>query len=322
MKTISVGGIRGKSFLVETLSDALRNRGLSVYSKITGDIPFVYDGSRKIEINRENHKGVLYENLRLPKSGYDALVVENQGVSPYTCRMFNRMVNPDIGIITNVRLDHTESLGRNLEEIKRSFIYAYEDVPVVLIGNGKPGKIPKTELLPLVNKVLTLMELPSLSVKEENSIFETIKLELTPKRLSSRDILYFNGSKINDVTSTEEIYNYLKKIYNMKFTIFANLRHDRVGRTNTFLPFFVKCILDGDRVVLHGRGSTGVVKYLMGCGFNKESVFALEDVTPTRAVDILLDYSSGRILFSACNGATEFMREVNNKISNYIDRHV
>lgn len=300
MKKISVSGIRGKSSFIEYLGEVLQLRGYNVFMKITGDIPLVKSNKGK-EVIKRTGPSILYENLRLPTEGYDFLIAENQGITPYTCKVFNKMLKPDLGVITNIRLDHVESLGRNTGEIQKSFNYAYAGIPTIY---GKPsGVIPKAELIDLVDECLVALRLEGLTQDERRYLNERIKNDLTPRQLSN--CLYFNGAKINDVESTAIMYNYLKKNYPTQFVIFANFRKDRVGRTKTFISFLEDCVKMGDVVYLHGKGADYVKKKI-----NYINVDVIKSDAPEDALLTLKNAAEGRLIFTCGNGATDYMRQL------------
>ncbi len=110
---IVVTGTRGKSGATRWLYEILYGRGRDAFAKITGNRPLVlHDGE----------SNTLYENISLiaefvPElDAYepdDVAIFENQGITEYTTRLFNqRLTDPDIIVLTNVRQDHTDTLGK------------------------------------------------------------------------------------------------------------------------------------------------------------------------------------------------------------------
>src|SRR5512137_1282621 len=99
---IIVEGTRGKSSTVKMLEEMMRGLGKKTFAKITGEeTPFlVYDGVM-IPLYRQN-KAVLLDYETVPtilNFDIDALVLENQAITPYTMRHVHYMVRPQHVII-------------------------------------------------------------------------------------------------------------------------------------------------------------------------------------------------------------------------------
>lgn len=280
---ISVSGTRGKTTTVNILHDVLRSRGLRVISKTTGERAVVRDDTEREIVKRP--RSVLYENLDLIRSDHDVMIVENQAITPYTMRAFNTMLRPDIAIITNVRLDHTEFLGESREEIARSFCSSFvrsiktvisgemrQEVERVLReGAEKIGAdyikaeyhgIPGSEAIGIADAVLLHIFGERMSFDERREILSKLDEVLSARR--RKDLLWYNGAKINDPDSAEMVLNYLRGKYKRDMAISANLRGDRRDRTAVFSRFlreFSK--LDWvRRVFVSGPASGSVARFI------------------------------------------------------------
>jgi len=280
---ISVSGTRGKTTTVNMLHDMLRSRGLSVISKTTGERAVVRDNTER-EI-AERPRSVLYENLNIIKSNYDIIIVENQAITPYTMRAFNLMVKPDIVIITNVRLDHTEFLGEKREDIARSFCSSFvKSIKTVISGEKrqeigeilKKGaekigasyvkaedyEIPGSETVGIAEAVLMHVFGERMDYDEKKDMLKRLDEMFSARK--SRSLFWYNGAKINDPDSAEIVLNYLRKKYNMEIAISANLRGDRRDRTAVFSVFlrdFSK--LDWvRRIFVSGPASSSVARFI------------------------------------------------------------
>jgi hypothetical protein len=110
------------------LEEMMRGLGKKTFAKITGEeTPFlIYDGIM-LPLYRENRAVLLdYETVpTILNFDIDAVVLENQAITPYTMRHIHYMLQPQHVIIPNIRLDHNETLGSDLEEMVHNFIDNY-----------------------------------------------------------------------------------------------------------------------------------------------------------------------------------------------------
>jgi poly-gamma-glutamate synthase PgsB/CapB len=119
---IHVNGIRGKSSICRLIDAGLRAGGFAVFTKTTGTCPTT------IQVDGCEHpirrKGLpsIKEQLQILRQAArqkaDVLVIECMAVLPeYQEISEESMLRSDIGVISNVRLDHCEEMGATLDEI-------------------------------------------------------------------------------------------------------------------------------------------------------------------------------------------------------------
>lgn len=119
---IYVNGTRGKSTVTRLIDAGLRAGGFSVVSKSTGTLPVLFhtDGSSEI-IHRRGPANIREQLMLLhlaAQENADVLVIECMALQRELQRISaHRMLLPDIGIITNARIDHTDVMGETREEI-------------------------------------------------------------------------------------------------------------------------------------------------------------------------------------------------------------
>jgi poly-gamma-glutamate synthase PgsB/CapB len=137
---IHVNGTRGKSTVTRLIVAALREAGVPTLGKVTGTLPRLLwpDGSER-PVRRRGPANVReqMQALRLARRlGVRALVVECMAVRPdlqWTAEQ--HMIQATIGVMTNVRLDHREVMGRNLEDIARSLSNTIPAGTVAIVGD-------------------------------------------------------------------------------------------------------------------------------------------------------------------------------------------
>lgn len=123
---VHVNGIRGKSSVTRLIAAAFREGGIPTVAKTTGTAARIIYGhedevpiERKepdIREQRETIKRVLNER---PET--EAIVFECMAVNPiYQRYLEEQVMHSTIGVITNVRRDHTDLMGESLKEIAQS----------------------------------------------------------------------------------------------------------------------------------------------------------------------------------------------------------
>lgn len=119
---IHVNGTRGKSSVTRLIGAGLRAGGMATVTKVTGTFPRLIDtDGTDIPIHRRAAATIL-EQLAIVdyavRRGAEALVIECMALDPQYQRITERqMIHATLSVLTNVRLDHTDVMGRTLEEI-------------------------------------------------------------------------------------------------------------------------------------------------------------------------------------------------------------
>lgn len=262
---ISIEGTRGKTSLAISLHGEIVGRGRTSFCKVTGAVPLlcVNNGAQILERKGPTR---LYENvLNVPSSEY--CVLENQGVSPYTLRVFNELfVRPQIIAVTNVRLDHVEEMGRTREKIARSIASSFGKAEIVFSGEANdrlndimekrakklvrvPSEyphLPGAEIPALLNEIVGFLGLGSIDV---GAYIGTIKDRLKWKEFNG--IVFFDASKVNDPDSAALLIRWLGD----NPFLFIQLRKDRPGRTWAFLKMVRERWVNYSRVAVAGEWS-------------------------------------------------------------------
>ena len=124
---IHVNGTRGKSSVVRLIDAALRENGVKVLSKSTGTLPMILhvDG-RETQLRRHAPANIReqLELMRLAvREGAEVLVIECMAVDPqlqYAAQ--HQILQADIGVLTNVRLDPQDVMGDTLHNVLHSLL--------------------------------------------------------------------------------------------------------------------------------------------------------------------------------------------------------
>jgi gamma-polyglutamate synthase len=129
---IHVNGIRGKSSVTRLIAASLREGGIKTAAKTTGSsarilVDHKYDNlvqRKEADIAEQRRMLEFYTgdtHRMYTGEDYKAVVFECMAVNPiYQQYLEEKIMHSTIGVITNVREDHTDMLGKTLTEIARS----------------------------------------------------------------------------------------------------------------------------------------------------------------------------------------------------------
>jgi len=137
---IHVNGTRGKSTVTRLIWAALREAGIPALGKTTGAGARLLfpDGSER-PLSRRGKTNIREQlhALRLAKeTGAQAAVLECMALAPELQWVAEQsMVRATIGVITNVRTDHTEVMGRSLDEIAGCLSNTIPHRSVLVLGD-------------------------------------------------------------------------------------------------------------------------------------------------------------------------------------------
>lgn len=121
---IHVNGIRGKSSVTRLVSAALREGNIKTLGKTTGTAArLIINHNTDVVIERK--EADIAEQKRILDTYHDknyaAIVFECMAINPlYQRYLEQKIMTSTIGVITNVREDHMDLLGKTLPEIARS----------------------------------------------------------------------------------------------------------------------------------------------------------------------------------------------------------
>jgi len=129
---IHVNGIRGKSSTTRLIAGALREGGIKTAAKTTGSAArILVDHTSETPVPRKEPD--IAEQRRMLKyymgtmhrmftgEDYKAVVFECMAINPvYQRYLEEKIMHSTIGVITNIREDHTDVMGETLPEIARS----------------------------------------------------------------------------------------------------------------------------------------------------------------------------------------------------------
>ncbi|MCL2037797.1 poly-gamma-glutamate synthase PgsB [Candidatus Saccharibacteria bacterium] len=122
---VHVNGTRGKSSVTRLIAAALREGGIPTMAKTTGTAARIILGHthdiviQRKEANIHEQKRILDQYIG--DGRFRAVVLECMAINPiYQDYLESKIMHSTIGIITNVRQDHVDMMGKTLPEIARS----------------------------------------------------------------------------------------------------------------------------------------------------------------------------------------------------------
>lgn len=141
---VHVNGIRGKSTVTRYMAAVFRAAGWHTFGKTTGSAARVLTPSgADADVNRRGYPDVG-EQVRLlrafARQGAEAVVMECMAVNPLYARWLEeRVLQSHVGVITNVRLDHTDYLGDSLEAIADSLALTIPRNGIIITAEHRPA---------------------------------------------------------------------------------------------------------------------------------------------------------------------------------------
>lgn len=278
---VHVNGIRGKSTTARLIAAGLAAGGIPVVCKTTGTDPAVIgvDGTEKPlrRLGPSNIREQLQILHRAASQGAQVLVAECMALQPELQEVSqHRMLQADIGVITNVRPDHMDVMGETLGEIAESLasmvprggtLFTAETQTLgplwrraKALGTSFVQVRPKgdepAEVSFPENIALALAVCESLGVKRETALAGMCRYRPEPYGLSVwrvGEALFVNALSANDAQSTSMIWERAIGRFGNEYprrVLLLNNRGDRGRRTEAMREMAV--LLAPDEIWLMG----------------------------------------------------------------------
>ncbi|GAB4364796.1 MAG: poly-gamma-glutamate synthase PgsB [Calditrichia bacterium] len=285
---ILVNGTRGKTTTTKILHQIFSQSNLLAFAKTTGDSPLMHapDGSEQ-RIRRMGPARIT-ENIKLlsrwAKEQPDAVLLECMALHPENQFSLSRQIfRPNYVILTNLRSDHQEVMGKAAEQIAAVLYESFEpdavkfiparlvreyalsanfDHNVEQIGpqtfNGNFRNIPAEVIDESWSLVHHISAYFKLNMELARQVFEKYWKQIDDKlavELSAFNAEFLNLFSLNDPETTEKFINHLRQTrpeFRREIAL-LNLRHDRPLRTIQFSQL-VKNIFPAGTLWITGNG--------------------------------------------------------------------
>ncbi|WP_336014546.1 poly-gamma-glutamate synthase PgsB [Fusobacterium polymorphum] len=309
---IHINGIRGKSTVSRLIDAGLRVGGYKVFTKTTGTSPRIIDtDAKEFEINRQG-KANIREQIKVinwaTKEKAEILILECMAVKPelqYICE--NKILNSNIVAITNVRKDHLDEMGNNLDKIADSLSNTIPEKAIFFTAdknyfnffqNKCKDKNTKAFLCEEIKNEYWEIDFPNnialamdickylnvdgkIALKGMKSYHKdpgSLKV-LTYLNKKNFRIFFVNTLAANDPDSTEIILDRVstKTYWNNERYLLVNNRADRLSRLEQFVNFTIKFENKFDKILISGENKNLFYKYLLKNRIDKNRVIILSD---------------------------------------------
>ncbi len=277
---VHVNGTRGKSSVSRLIDAGLRAGGLRVFCKTTGTDPMTIDVNGREEPVLRRGRANIKEQLaildRAAAQGAEVLVAECMAVLPelqYTAQ--HRMLRADVGVITNVRRDHTDVMGDTLPQIAEALSNTVPRGGVLLTAEEAQARVLAEKARALgsrfvsvrpdgtepdfdfaENIALALAVCEELGVQRETALEGMRRYRRDPYALSLHRCgraVFVNGLSINDIQSTVLVWERLRgtpALAGRELSVLVNNRPDRGSRARDMADACAR--LGAKRVLLLG----------------------------------------------------------------------
>lgn len=296
---IHVNGTRGKSSVTRLIAAGLRESGKRTIAKTTGSAPrVILENGSEIPIQRP-HCPNIREQVRIcrfaAKRCAEVLVLECMAVMPeYQWVTEHKIIKSDIGVITNIRLDHIDVMGPGIKNVtysicntipKESVAYTSEKklFPYMKhVADKKKTKLSLSDLDVVSDDVLDEFSYIehkdnialALDVCKACGVKRNVALEGMKKanpdigattlyRITNnkRDIYFAHSFAANDPESTQYVIKSVKELHpDIEFCGFIlNTRADRMFRSKQLVKMLTDIPFDG--LYLIGKETSTVYSY-------------------------------------------------------------
>jgi poly-gamma-glutamate synthase PgsB/CapB len=296
---IHINGTRGKSSVTRLIAAGLREGGKRTIAKTTGSAPrIILENGSEIPIQRPRGPNIR-EQVKIckfaAKRSTDALVLECMAVMPeYQWISEHKIVRSDIGVITNIRLDHLDVMGPGIKNVTysicntvptKSISYTSEKklFPYMKkIADKKHTKLYLSNPEDVEDEVLDQFShiehkdniSLALDVCKACGVERDIALEGMKKAKpdigattfyhihdEERDVYFAHSFAANDPESTEYVIKSVKNLHpDIEFCGFIlNTRADRMFRSKQLVKMFQEMNFDG--LYLIGQETATVYAY-------------------------------------------------------------
>jgi poly-gamma-glutamate synthase PgsB/CapB len=271
---ITVTGTRGKSTVVRMLASILRESGKVVLAKSTGSqAQYVLPDGTVESVARRGVVSILEQKNVLKKAALlkaDCLVAEIMSIRPENHIVESqRILKPNIVVLTNVRRDHTEAMGDKEDDIAGVLQLDFPEGAEVFVPqehrryfdvkNFRTQSLhltvaPRTPALSpadpdsalLTNEFSENLDLVAAVARRfgiddamivrgmRNAIYDIGRLKIWTLQLDGKRIFAVNAFAANDPDSTTKVLEKAHRILSGKtgvYTGLLNLRADRPDRT-------------------------------------------------------------------------------------------
>lgn len=324
---VHVNGIRGKSSVTRLIAGALREGGVPTIAKTTGTAARLIIGHQEEEPIERRVPDIAEQRRTLSKTLKElpqtkAVVFECMAINPlYQKYLERKIMHSNIGVITNVREDHMDVLGKTLPQIAKSLtatvpynghlVTSEQSAPLLTIfdeacqkrhtklhvvntDDVSTAEIQSFEHFEFKENVAIALRVAKLAGIDRSTAFRGMLHALPDPGSFRLRTLESHGTKfhwanlfaVNDRESFIQTVNLLSQQVGTKLpkAVILNNRPDRPERVSQFLEISVKDI-QADLLVTFGAYEEQVHRELRAFSGPKPRLLQLGDSSPHRNED-------------------------------------
>ena len=303
---VHINGTRGKSSVTEYIAAGLRASGRKPFAKVTGVIPTVIlpDGTKQAVKRRGGPR--VQEQVRMVRWAHrvraDSLVLECMSIAPEFQLTERKILHPHIYVLTNIRRDHSEQMGRTEAEQAEALCAAIPQNAIVVTASGSYDVLIQKRAQEKDSTVVVVNESSADSFSAIHGGIMPMNLAIAQRvcelagcspditrqailleahrqksgtytfQINSHTVMFFNGFAVNDVPSAEL---FLKRcavnLSEQKFSIILNTRADRPFRTEEFTAW-LPTVAGIERVIVVGTHAPAAERMLHDYGLSRGKI--------------------------------------------------
>jgi len=326
---IHINGTRGKSSVTRLIGAGLRAGGISNITKVTGTFPrLIIEDGTETYIHRKAAANIL-EQLSIVKyaasRNVKALVMECMALQPqYQTITEHQMMHSNIGVMTNIRLDHTDVMGHTLPEIaetlgrtipKNEHLFTSENVIPQMVKQMADRRNTETHFIDpqsvslsemkgfryiehRENVSLALAVCQHLGIDRETALkgmYQAIPDAgaLMAHRVDAfqKQMVFYNAFAANDPDSTFLVWKKIRDEIGFEGLriVLLNTRQDRLYRADQLAEMTAtKINEETDCLILIGQSTDLVENMAIGYGISRKKILNLGYTTPEKVFEQVL----------------------------------
>ena len=169
---VCITGTRGKSSVAALLFSVLRESGRKVVAKTTGsEARLLLPDGRVVDVPRRSRPSIIEQKIAIKtavNAGADCIVVEVMSIHPENHIVESQQIlKPNVVVVTNVRRDHIDAMGRTEEEVAGVLALGIPQKTVVFIPEEENRPIFQTVAERMGAEIMVVREGFSRSLSEQ-----------------------------------------------------------------------------------------------------------------------------------------------------------
>ena len=338
---VHVNGTRGKSSTTRLIAGMLREAGYKTVAKSTGTEPrVIFDDGREVPVIRPGRSNIM-EQVKVikfaGKIGADAVVLECMALRPDFQIMERKMIEPTIGVITNIRADHLDVMGPTVEDVAKAlsgtipynghfvtasreffpFLKKVAETRNTIAHLADPEDVSDEEMKGFSyiehkeNVAIALKIADILGIERTKALRGMYRanpdvgvLRLYEVHERGKRIRFVNAFAANDPDSLGIIWNLVKN-QGEKKVVLMNCRDDRIDRSRQLGEFLTRLEPQPYLCITTGALTSAFIKSAVANGFPEERILDLEGIPPEEAFEVIVEkVENNSLIFAIGNMVT------------------